>query len=57
MAPNMPKNEAEDILLCASCDPVKGRAACKRDFNRLRQSEAEVAKYIEAVHVPRCMKP
>ena len=54
LAPDMKKDEAKDILDCAICDPKLGKAACKADADRLRATDAELAKHIETSQVRRC---
>jgi hypothetical protein len=57
LAPDMKKEEAKDILDCATCDPKLGKAACKADADRLRTTDAELAKHIETNQVRRCQTP
>jgi hypothetical protein len=49
--------EAADVRDCATCDADKGVAACAREITRLKSSDAEIAHYLETVHVPNCKKP
>jgi hypothetical protein len=50
-------SEALNIRACAACDAQTGAAACEREIAGLRGSDAELARYIESVHVPRCKQP
>ena len=53
---NLTTEEAADVRACAECDPDKGPAACAKEIKLLASSDAELAKYIETVHIPRCQK-
>jgi len=46
--------EATEIRDCATCDPDKGPIACEREIARLKQTDADVASYLQNTHVPRC---
>lgn len=46
--------EANEIRACAECNAETGPAACAKEIERVSKSDAEVAKYIETVIVPRC---
>ena len=54
---NLTTAEAADVRDCAVCDAEKGPAACAREIRRLETPDAELARYIETVHVARCRKP
>lgn len=54
---NITSGEAAEIRACAECDPEKGPAACAKEMERLAKTDADLAKYIETVHVPRCTQP
>jgi hypothetical protein len=54
LAPDMKADEARAILSCAMCEPKEGPAACKADAERLRASDAELAKHVEQTQVRRC---
>ncbi len=54
---NIPTAEANEIRACAECDAEKGPAACKSEIERLAKTDADLAKYIETVHMPRCTQP
>jgi hypothetical protein len=54
---NLTTAEADEIRACAECDAEKGPAACAKEIERLTISDAELAKYIETVHIPRCGRP
>jgi hypothetical protein len=54
---NVTTAEATEIRACGECDPQTGPAACAKEIERLSKSDAELAKYIETVHIPRCGKP
>lgn len=54
---NLTLSEAKNIRACAACDAQAGPAACAREIVTLKTTDAELARYIEAVHVPRCQKP
>lgn len=49
-------DEAKDTRACGECDPVSGPAACAREIERLGKQDADLARYIASVHVPRCQK-
>lgn len=55
-ARDLPLDEAKDIRACGECDPTNGPAACAREIERLGKRDAELARYITSVHVPRCQK-
>lgn len=57
IAPKMKADEGADIVLCASCEPKKGPAACKREIERLQKEDAELARHIETRQIPRCQTP
>ncbi|NUP10293.1 MAG: hypothetical protein HOW73_29940 [Polyangiaceae bacterium] len=54
IAAGMPKDELDDITACARCDKAKGRAACDREIERLKTSDAELSKWIADEQIPRC---
>lgn len=54
LAPDMKADEAKAILHCAMCEPKEGPAACKADAERLRASDADLAKHVETTQVRRC---
>ena len=53
-APNMPKNQAADVLACASCNPKTGPKACERELSRLAREDAELADWLVKRQLPRC---
>jgi len=54
---NLTIAEADEVRACAECDAEKGLAACAKEIERLSKNDAELAKFIETVHVPRCAQP
>lgn len=54
---NMSSEEAAEVRACGECDGARGPAACAKEIAKLSKSDADVAAYIEKVHVPRCQKP
>lgn len=54
---DMTSAEAKEVRACGECDAQAGPAACAKEIERLSKSDAELAKYIETVHVPRCSRP
>jgi hypothetical protein len=54
---NMTTAEAAEVRACGECDAATGPAACAKEIERLSKSDAELARYIETVHVPRCSRP
>lgn len=53
-APSMPKDQAADVLACASCNPKTGPKACEREMARLAKDDAALAQWIEKRQLPRC---
>jgi hypothetical protein len=54
---NLTTAEAAEVRACGECDASTGPAACAKEIERLAKSDAELARYIETVHVPRCSRP
>ncbi len=53
---NLSTVEAKEVRDCGECEAQAGAAACAKEIERLSKSDAELAKYIETVHVPRCSR-
>lgn len=54
---SMSTAEAAEVRACGECDASTGPAACAKEIERLSKSDAELARYIETTHVPRCSRP
>ena len=51
---NLSTREAKDADACGRCDLDSGPAACRAEIERLRSSDAALARYTQRVHIPRC---